>query len=90
MWCAGYFAWRRYQKWQADKKQTEYITKASIMHFQIISLMVLAYEPYGCLSSRLYMHFSLESCTWFETLPENAVLQQRLGDQAAQPVRATD
>ena len=24
---AGYFLFRRYQKWQADKKQTEYITK---------------------------------------------------------------
>lgn len=26
---AGYFAVRRYQKWRADKKQTEYITKVS-------------------------------------------------------------
>ena len=24
---AGYFLFRRYQKWRADKKQTEYITK---------------------------------------------------------------
>ena len=24
---AGYFGIRRYQKWRADKKQTEYITK---------------------------------------------------------------